>query len=200
MIRWPLHSSHTLGGVQVQQAGPPRTDAASSTSEQYNVALRERSRFIREQQDASTALGKVLVMRNKAAVLFDTMCAPHASTFAALQICRGAGLELCARVLMHLYNSGDGDDSDGTTRRAFHSGEMALAGVQARRNNITDLAPLEARYASAKANVREVMQRMQQLNRQYHQVWLHVQVVKATAAAGQTCLHIKVCMALLHAT
>ena len=81
----------------------------------------------------------------------------------------------------------------------MHSGERALAGVQARRNNITDLAPLEARYASAKANVREVMQRMQQLNCRYHQVWLHVQVVKASTAAGQTCLHTTVCTVVLHA-
>ena len=89
MFRWPLHSSHTSGDVQVQQAGPPRTDtASSSTSEQYNIALRERIQFIREQQDASTALGKVLVMRNKAAVLFDPTCAPHGQhpCFAPLQI------------------------------------------------------------------------------------------------------------------
>jgi hypothetical protein len=95
---------------------------------------------------------------------------------------------------MHLYSSGDGNDSDGTSRRAFHSGERVLAGVQARRNNITDLAPLEARYAFAKANVREVMQRMQQLNRRYHQVWLHVQVAGGCTAAGRPCLHAKVCM------
>jgi hypothetical protein len=55
--------------------------------------------------------------------------------------------------------------------------------VQAKRNNITDLAPFEARYASARANVREVMQRMQQLNLQYHQVRLHVQAANAMLPA-----------------
>ena len=80
---------------------------------------------------------------------------------------------------MHLSRSGDGD----SFRSKGRAGERALYGAQARRSNNTDLAPLEARYASAKANVREVMQRMQQLNRQYHQVLLHVPAANAMLPA-----------------
>jgi hypothetical protein len=82
-----IRSSHTLGDVQVQQAGPPRTDAASSTSEQYNVALRERGQLITEQQDASTALGKVFLLcttRQRCCLIPRVHL--MASTLAALQI------------------------------------------------------------------------------------------------------------------
>ena len=60
--------------------------------------------------------------------------------------------------------------SDISATHACQGGDRVPAVVQAQQTNSTDLAPLKARYASANANVREVIQRMELLRQQIHKV------------------------------